>query len=184
MYLIGVGVIKQPGYIQESVVAKVAVGCSTYTIDRAKYWKEKRFQDQSTLTEVLLRRENTITPYGIANPLKVSVIVHVTKDFGTKDFIKLFEPCFVSCSKEGLQTFRDTMNDVIGDRKLRAGDDVSIYFYDNGDLIFTKNEAIKAVIHFPEINQHILNGFIHPQYSAVDQLSDCIEENIQFIETA
>jgi hypothetical protein len=66
---------------------------------------------------------------------------------------------------------------------LLVGDDVCIYWYENGDLIFTKNHSIHGIINQPELNKILLDAFVHPDFTVADELADTIDKHLPNIMT-
>lgn len=186
MYLIGVGSVKQKGYLGDRIVAKIGVGCDRYSLKGAKEWtRDQRNRNRPPLEDYLLRRENLLTPYAIANPLRVAVMIRFEENFPTRDFVKLFEAPLLSsssCSRESWTTFRDTLSDSMGDRRMLAGDEVGLFWYDNGDLLLTKNHNIQGVLHLPEINRPLLAAFLDSQDGFAKDLAECVESSVELID--
>jgi hypothetical protein len=59
---------------------------------------------------------------------------------------------------------------------FHEGDEIGIYWYENGDLIFTKNRQMEAVAHQPDFNKVLLDCFIDPHISIVSGLPDTLEK--------
>jgi hypothetical protein len=56
------------------------------------------------------------------------------------------------------------------------GDEIGIYWYENGDVIFTKNHQMEAVAHQPAFSRVLLDCFIDRNLSIVSGLTDTLEK--------
>eukprot|EP01039_Chlorochromonas_danica_P007299 gene7298-8077_t len=185
LYLVGVGRINKrvPGYFKAHAeeFCKVAVALSPSSVDRAKLWYLRQASTAASLTEYLLSRENIITPHSISNPLKVAVMMKFTTATTADYLVHLFKSAFRSCPKASTSIFMKMLVNALRGT-LEPNDELAFYFFDNADVIVTKNGIVCAIINIPEINEAFLNVFLDPTESIVPELYDAVVENVHTIE--
>lgn len=186
------GNIVQAGYLVDLPVAKVALAFSSDAVRAAKKWSNLLHSDTRSLPDYLLRnnsdergvrKENrdTLQEFFAPNPVKLAAIVRFTANLSRSDFLALFDKPFEEAegvSSEEFRAFRETLRDVIGKRKILAGEEVSFYWFENGDLMILKEDEIRGILHLREINKPLLEAFVSRDKTIVSGLSECVERNI------
>lgn len=203
LYLVGVASMVKPGLLYDAEVAKISVSLSPKSLEAAKNWsKLQNINDKSsassTLAQTLLNLDHTITKYSsrrnpellegyesynyTINPLTIAVSLRFQSEVRTKDFLRFFHKSFENCSKESYEAFKETLLDVISNRKIHPKEEISFYWFSNGDIMISLNEEISAIIHIPEINVYLLDAFVTKEKTMIEDLVTCVEENIPYVE--
>ncbi len=207
LYLVGVASMTKAGLLYDTEVAKISISLSPKSLEAAKNWSKlqninNKSISNSTLAETLLNLDHTVTKYTktsprsselpegyephrhryTINPLIIAVCLRFQSEIKTKEFLRFFHKSFENCSKESYEAFKDTLNDVISNRKIQSTDEIAFYWFSNGDIMISLNEAISAIIHIPEINVMLLDAFVTKKKAMIEDLVTCVEENIPYVE--
>lgn len=170
-------------------IASVAIAFPPQTVKVAKKWLSLLFTENSNLAEYLLnmqssvKKENTdtITQYFSPNPMKLCAMIRFTHDYSSREFVRLLEDSFEEVSQESTNAFKETLLDAIGKRRIQCGDEIAFYWFDNGDLMLTKDNDIRAIVHIPEVNKPLLEAFVRKDRTISPNLADCVENNTSAI---
>jgi hypothetical protein len=129
MYTCGVGELHVKGYHEDNKIAKVAIALSEATLLRGKSWKKDK---NSSFSELLLLKDQIVTPYMIKNPLKVAITIRFEEDFETREFVNLFEEKPIiseKMSKTEKHLMKDLLFNAINQRRVMKGKKTPLFSF-------------------------------------------------------
>lgn len=162
---------------------KVAVSLAIPTIDRAKRWvteeeKGKHQGEPENLVDCLLEEPWIPSPNTAYNPLKLGITIRFEESMPTEDFIHLFRDAFRETSWKSFRHFEDVLTRVIGRDRLRIGEEISFYWFDDGDLMITKNGDVRGRILVEDVNKSLLSAIVEKNKSISQDLHESLKKNI------
>jgi hypothetical protein len=168
---------------------KVAVALPSSSLDRAKIWsreshkhthypEQHRNDEHRTLTDYLLQKVNIITPYEIANPLKVAITIRFLQTTQTQDFIKLFQDAYDGAPWRYFAYLDDALSKAISDEKIRSGEELGFYWFDDGEMLVTKNGDVRGRIYKQGVNRRFLEAFVEDDHTISNELVKALNEHI------
>ena len=187
LFLAGVGTFtggKIGRYGKEDYSFKIAVSLAIPTIDRAKRWileeeKGKHQGEPEKLVDCLLEEPWVPSPNTVYNPLKVGITIRFGESMPTEDFIHLFRDAFRESSWKSFRHFEDSITRIIGRDRIRSGEELNFYWFDDGDLMICKNGEVRGRIVVEDVNRSLLAALVDKQKAISKDLLDSLKKNMK-----
>lgn len=144
-------------------VVGLAVGPST--LERAKYWLDRETHSERynfNLSDLLLKRENIITPHSISNPAKVGMVLRFSKPTKVGRLTRVLRR---NLPQHGHDILLEKIEEAVGGKEttLPKGDEISFYWLDSDELYILHNGDVYDVIYVPHVSRSLLDLFVGSQ---------------------
>jgi hypothetical protein len=163
---------------------KIAVSFAIPAFNRAKRWiykednNDHQKTDADTLSDYLLDDGGVNSPNTMHNPLKVGATIRVNQSISTDEFLRLFRKAFEGASWRSYSKFEDTLTKCIAAEKLLKDEELSFYWFDDGDLMISKNRDVRGRILIKDVSRRLLKAFVDKDKNISSDLYDSLCKNI------
>ncbi len=169
---------------KKQTLFKIAVALPSSSLDRAKIWDreyhtaQRRGEESRPLSDYLLQKVNIVTPYEISNPLKVAITIRFLQTMSTDDFLQIIRDGFQGAPWRYTAYLEDALNKAISDEKIRSGEELAFYWFDNGELMVVKNGDVRGRIYKEGVNRRFLEVFVDNEHAICTELVKGLEDHI------
>ena len=172
--LAGVGMRRKNFYITEVDVYQIGINLSHNGVALAKEWESEQ-KGKVSLAAYLMRS----CKHKLATEVTVSATLRFCRQVTKDQFLNAFDEAFKGCSPDAVAEFRSTMGSAMSTGVVAKGDDVSLFWLDNGEMAFALNGVLGDRLTNRELNQRLLEVYIDPARTVSKELYTCIETHIK-----
>lgn len=170
-------------YGKEDYSMKIALSLAIPTIDRARRWVQEEEKGQhkgepENLVDCLLEVPWIPSPNTTYNSLKLGITIRFEESMPTEDFIHLFRDAFRESSWKSFRQFEDTIFRAVGRDRIRNGEELNFYWFDDGDMMICKNGEVRGRILVEEVNRSLLAALVDKRKAVNKDLYDSLKKNI------
>jgi hypothetical protein len=96
----------------------------------------------------------------IASDIPVPATLRFLRQVTKHQFLTAFDEAFKGCSPDAVADFRKVMGAAIESGVVKKGDELVLYWLNNGDIAFALNGAFGGHLTKQELNQRLLEVYI------------------------
>jgi hypothetical protein len=172
--LAGVGMRRKNLYITEVDVYMIGINFSQSGSALAKEWNAKHSGEGSLPAYIMKSCSEKI-----ASDIPVSATLRFMRQVTKDQFLTAFDEAFKGCSPDAVADFRKVMGAAIESGVVKKGDELVLYWMNNGDIAFALNGAFGGHLTNRELNQRLLEVYIDPSRTVSKELYTSLENNIK-----
>lgn len=177
MYLVGAGMRRKNLYVVEVDIYKVGLALSESAIDNAQVWVQN--QQSSVISQYILSNPVPSTS-PIAKYPRAAILIQFVRAITKQQFVEALRDSFQGVDAADFNALSDILDHVFDD-KIGVGSEVSFFWLNDGEVVFTKGKEVTGRITNPIIAARLLDVYSDPKRAVSKTLQTSIETNITVI---
>lgn len=176
LYLIGTGIRKKNLYLVELDIYRIGVVVPISSMGKVDAWAKNKTTANQPLSNFLLTKHSVPIKSNDPNPIRLGLLLKFCRGVGKDLFVDAFRTAFKGIDNESFELFRIALENTMGSNGMQANEEMQFYFFENGDIILTKNGIIGGKINNHIVSQRLLDVYIDPSRSVSKELVDSLDQ--------